>query len=225
MTIPVRSTKHLNWMLGKGWAIGTTARVGIDKKRLYVDFILEKPAPKPRISGRVLGMDNNYRNGLVFSDGRMTGQGVYKMTQSFGKREKNTHKQCKEIMNRSINRIDFDGVKVLSIENLKHVKSNKRGKFPRQLNRRMSHWLYAHTVDRLSQRCEELGIRLVYKSPWKTSQRCSVCGKWDRRSRNGDEFLCIYCGHEDHSDLNAAKNLELLGLAGAYGLRSLKSSG
>ena len=39
-----------------------------------------------------------------------------------------------------------------------------------------------------------------------------------------NKFICVHCGHSDQADLNAAKNLEFLGLAGVYGLRSLPSS-
>ena len=224
MTIPTKSTKHLNRMLKQGWTLSKTVRFGLDGDRIFIDFILEKPSPPLRKTGKILGMDNNYKNGLVFSDGRMIGKEIYDLIQTFDKRQKNTHEECKCLVDKIINGIDFTGVKMLVIEDLKKVKSGKRGKFPRRLNRRMSHWLYAHIVDRLSQRCEELGIRLVVKDPWKTSQRCSVCGKWDRRNRRGDKFICVHCGHSDQADLNAAKNLEFLGLAGVYGLRYLKSS-
>jgi hypothetical protein len=43
-------------------------------------------------------------------------------------------------------------------------------------------------------------IELRRVSPWKTSQFCRFCGKWDRRSSGGKVFM---------------------GLAGVYSLRSL----
>ena len=167
-------------------------------------------------------MDSNYKHGMVFSDGRMVGENVYKTIQEFSKRQKHTHAECESLMFNALNKMDWSGIRTLVVEDLKYVKY--RGKFPRRLNRRMSHWLYASIMDWLSHRCEELGIRLEKKNPWKTSQRCSVCGKWDRRSRRGDKFICVHCGHSEQADLNAAKNLEFLGLAGVYGLRSLPSS-
>ncbi|MCI0489291.1 MAG: transposase [Blastocatellia bacterium] len=75
------------------------------------------------------------------------------------------------------------------------------------------------------QKCEETGVRLRFVSPCFTSQRCSHCGKIDKRNRRGERFKCLYCGYEDDADLNASKNLEYLGLAGAYSLRVLKTSG
>jgi transposase len=84
-------------------------------------------------------------------------------------------------------------------------------------------WQYAYAVDLLERRCEVEGVRLERKDPWKTSQHCPGCGRWDKRNRKGDEFCCVFCGYPDHADFKAAKTLELLGLAGAYGLRSLPS--
>jgi putative transposase len=43
-----------------------------------------------------------------------------------------------------------------------------------------------------------------------TSQMCSACGVVDKESRPGcgREFACTACGHAQHADLNAAKNIE-----------------
>ena len=120
-------------------------------------------------------------------------------------------------------KLNLDNINVISLENLKNVKRGNRGKFSRRVNRLLSFWLYAKVDKRLAQICEEKGIRIILKSPWKTSQRCSVCGNIDRRNRKGERFLCLSCGYETNADYNASKNLELLGLAGVYSLRSLPS--
>ena len=70
-----------------------------------------------------------------------------------------------------------------------------------------------------------LRIFLKYKSKWRgklfhddvpayyTSQKCYKCKYIDEKNRNGDEFLCLRCGNEDHSDVNAAKNILRAGLS------------
>jgi len=121
-------------------------------------------------------------------------------------------------------KLELNETKTLVIENLKRVKSKTRGMFSRAHNRRLSHWLYARVTKWLEQRCEEQGVRLVKVLPYKTSQFCRFCGNWDRRNRKGDKFSCVHCGHTDRADSNAAENLKLLGLAGVYSLRLLKTS-
>ena len=44
-----------------------------------------------------------------------------------------------------------------------------------------------------------------------TSKRCNSCGEINDENRNGDKFKCVECGHEDHSDINAAKNIKQFG--------------
>ena len=70
-----------------------------------------------------------------------------------------------------------------------------------------------------------LRIFLKYKSKWRgklfhddvpayyTSQKCYKCKNIDGENRKGDEFLCLRCGNEDHSDVNAAKNILRAGLS------------
>jgi hypothetical protein len=225
MVIPCKSTAHLNGFLNEDWKLSKTIRLGRRGDRLFVDFLLEKPKPELKQTGEIVGMDSNYKAGFVFSDGQVVGQEIYAKIQTFGKRQKHTHAEVKSIVGHALKQVDLSNVKLLAIENLKYVKHGKRGKFSRGFNRRLSHWVYNYTTELQERDCEEQGVRLERKSPFKTSQYCRFCGKWDRRNRKGDLFLCVNCGHEDDADHNSSKNLEFLGLAGTYGLRSLPSSG
>jgi IS605 OrfB family transposase len=224
VTLPLHSTWHLNRFLADGWTLAKTVRLGWRKGRLFVEVLLEKARPAWRAMGAVVGMDSNYKHGLVFSDGQTTGDTAYETIQGFAKRQKNTHAHIKSLMGHALKQINWSNIRVLCIEDLKHAKKFLRGTFPRRLNRRLSHWLYNFLTQRLACLCEECGIRLERKNPAYTSQYCRLCRRWDRRNRKGDQFVCIYCGSADHADLNAAHNLALLGLAGVYGLRLLPSS-
>lgn len=223
LIVPFRSTRLINLRLANGWTLDKTIRLGRDGQRLWVDVILVKPRPTRKTAGAIVGMDNNYKAGLVFSDGQQIGQEVYEKIQTFVKRQKNTFKEVDAMIGQALKRVDWSNIKTLAIEKLSKVKSGKRGTFSRKMNRRLAHWIYASISDRLIRICEENGIELVFKHPYKTSQFCRVCGKWDKRSRQGDSFLCIHCGHSDHADHNAAKNLELLAALGVYGLWTLKN--
>ena len=46
--------------------------------------------------------------------------------------------------------------------------------------------------------------------PQFTSQTCSNCGETSKMSRNSSDktkFLCVFCGHDDHADIQAANNI------------------
>ena len=53
-----------------------------------------------------------------------------------------------------------------------------------------------------------LGGRLVRVDPRNTSQACFVCGHVSKENRPDQAtFQCVSCGHADHADVNAAKNV------------------
>lgn len=58
------------------------------------------------------------------------------------------------------------------------------------------------------------GGELLKVNPAYTSQRCSCCGFTDKESRKSQaQFVCVACGHAEHADVNAAKNILAAGHA------------
>jgi putative transposase len=58
------------------------------------------------------------------------------------------------------------------------------------------------------------GTKIVTINPAYTSQTCYGCKHVDPKSRESQAvFRCTACGHQDHADVNAAKNILAAGLA------------
>jgi putative transposase len=53
---------------------------------------------------------------------------------------------------------------------------------------------------------------IVRVNPAYTSQMCSGCGYTAKTNRKRKSFECRSCGHKDHADINAAKNIKILGI-------------
>lgn len=52
------------------------------------------------------------------------------------------------------------------------------------------------------------GTQVVKVNPAYTSQACNRCGVVDPKSRKSQaDFRCTACGHQDHADVNAARNI------------------
>jgi transposase, IS605 OrfB family, central region len=224
--IPFNLTKHTNKFIDDGWELSNSIRLGYspEKDGLFVDLIFEKERPTIREEGKIIGIDRGFNTMLVTSDNQFVGKELKEMIKKGGKRRKSWHHFIETEAYRYLKELNLDNIRLISLENLKNVKRGKRGKFSRKMNRLLSFWIYSNVGRRLKQICEERGIRISLKSPWKTSQRCSVCGNIDRRNRRGERFLCLRCGYSENADYNASKNLEALGLAGVYSLRSLPTS-
>lgn len=83
------------------------------------------------------------------------------------------------------------------------------------LNRKIAASAWAFLVRRTQDKAgttEDCQVVLV--DPRHTSQRCSVCDHVAPGNRPSQAtFACLACGHAEHADLNAAKNILAAGLA------------
>lgn len=223
MTIPINQTAHMNRFWGQGWQTGSTIRLGMDRRGLWIEMIFEKKRPELRTEGKVMGIDRGFRKAFATSDGQEIGAELRDQIRSKDKRSKTSYYHIRTELFRCLKGLKLEGVKTIALEDLRYIKRGKRGTFSRQVNRLLSFWSLTRAVNWLRCRCEERGGRIKYVSPYKTSQRCHSCGKIDSGNRKGERFRCVSCEHEDDADHNAALNLEYLGLAGVYSLRLLPS--
>jgi IS605 OrfB family transposase len=223
LLVPINHTRHSRKLLKAGYRLSHSIRLGIKSDRVFVDLIFEKQRPVLKETGRILGLDIGYRVVIATSRKELIGVELKDQIEQAGKRRKSFHHYIQTELNRLLKQIDLKEVQVVVLESLKGVKHGRRGKFSRQSNRLLSFWHYAKVIDRLVQHCEEEGVRVELKSPWKTSQGCPVCHNLDRRNRKAAKFKCVNCSFEEHADIVGALNLEALEVAGVYSLRSLTS--
>ena len=71
---------------------------------------------------------------------------------------------------------------------------------------------------RLEQKTAASGATALFVNPRFSSQECRACGHTAKENRESQAvFLCVACGHADHADANAAKNVLARGLLAANG--------
>ena len=71
---------------------------------------------------------------------------------------------------------------------------------------------------RVAAKAEASGVQVIFVDPRFTSQQCHVCGRTDPANRDSQAvFACTGCGHRDHADTNAARNILARGLTLAVG--------
>ena len=98
----------------------------------------------------------------------------------------------------------------IALEELTGIR--KRQRVSKKLRSRFSGWSFSQLRAFISYKAQIAGVPVFLVPPAYTSQRCNACEHIDRKNRKSQsEFQCCKCGHTDHADINAAKNIKLLG--------------
>lgn len=179
-----------------------------------INLIFEvEDAPK-KSKGDVVGCDQGITDMITMSDNQKIPkyQGRYLLSdiQKILSRKKKGSKSFrraqefrKNLINWSINQLNFSNIKELRLEKLHQVgKGKSRSRF-------MSHWAYTLINDKLKRVSEEKGFLLKEVPNEFRSQRCSKCGWVRKANRKGKTFSCNKCRNKLDADLNAASNLLL----------------
>ena len=81
------------------------------------------------------------------------------------------------------------------------------------LNREIRSAGWGILLQMIAYKAEEAGRQVIAVDPRHTSQACHSCGHVEAGNRTGAVFRCLGCGHTDHADINAARNILRAGLA------------
>jgi putative transposase len=100
------------------------------------------------------------------------------------------------------------GISMIVVGKLKGIRRNNH-KNSRTNAMIHNFWSFRWTVQRLKEKAEEYGMKVVEASEFKTSSICPRCGS-DRVFRRGRLFKCLKCGLEAHRDAIAALNMVTL---------------
>ena len=103
----------------------------------------------------------------------------------------------------------YAAVEALEVRRMTHSDGPRK----RDLNRSILEqgWYLFRTF--LRYKLERRGRHLIEVNPAFTSVTCPICGGRSKSNRNGERFRCIACGHKDHADANASRNIWAAGQA------------
>ena len=127
--LPFKQSNQLNDWIKQGWILSKTIRLKYDPSSLTmsINFIVEKVPPPKRTKGIVLGGDQGYIDLLRTSDGQVVGENFKTIIEKFAKRQKHTYIQAKQQAFHALKMLNLSNVKLLVLEDLKYLKSGKRG--------------------------------------------------------------------------------------------------
>ena len=197
--------------------------------KFFLLCTLEVPTPDSYDAFGVIGVDLGVKNIAVTSDGdRYSADQIEKKRKQYhdhrqrlqacgtrsakrrvktkGNKESRFRKDVNHVVSKSLVQKAKGTRQALALEELTHI--NKRATVRRQnRNERMS-WSFAQLRSYITYKAELEGVPVIIIDPAYTSQTCNVCGHCEKKNRKSQSvFVCESCGHSDHADLNAAKNI------------------
>lgn len=110
------------------------------------------------------------------------------------------------------------------VEDLDIQKMTAKGKASKRgLNRSILEREWGSFINKLTYKAESAGGWVEKVNPAYTSITCNKCGGVNYHMGRTDPMNCVYCNHQDHRDVNAAKNMllgNLCSLAGGASRRA-----
>lgn len=116
----------------------------------------------------------------------------------------------KRLYNRDVNHclsklISNLPAKCVVLENLTGISSKHTNN--KKYNRWLHQWSFKDLEEKILYKCELNGIQVKFVSPYNTSKMCSECQSVADGARRRNVYVCPVCGHKEHADINAAKNI------------------
>ena len=218
------SRRHAQFNKFEGWRQKGSIRLNRTKDKSFsVTVFFEKKTPATKKKGKTVGVDVGYKKLLVASTGKVIGDGLEAVYEKIA-RKKQGSKAFKRalierdnLINQSLNKLRFYGVREVVCEKLKDVKKGSNGRIRKKFNNKLQRWSYPKVLAKLSRLTDGAGVLLTAVNPAYTSQKCSLCGVTRKGNRNGETYKCA-CGNAMDADLNAAINLSHMGVYSPHAL-------
>ena len=196
------------------------------KGRWYFNLVLELPDPVKTDKTKMIGIDLGENVLAASSTGTLYGGGKirYERHQHLAKRQRlqsngtqSSKQLLKKISGKEARRMKHinhevskgiiqEAVKqeagIIVLEDLTHIRS--RIKAGKKVRSRLHRWAFRELQTMIQYKAEAKGLQVIYINPAYSSQECSKCGCLGVRHRH--HFKCL-CGNQQHSDLNASRNL------------------
>lgn len=206
-----------------------SATIGINKNgKPFANLSYRKTIPQKKSGGKTKGVDRGIYNvastsdGKNFSSKRIRGRkrqlqhniSTLQAKVASGSRSAKRRLKAQQGKNARFSKNELDkitkqlandkDVSTYVLEDLTGLYQQRRSK---NFNRLKNMWSPALFEFMLQYKCEEEGIEVVKVDPRYTSQRCSSCGKVEKKNRKGSLYKCCHCGYTNHADINAALNI------------------
>jgi IS605 OrfB family transposase len=224
LTFPFKHYDYMDTWKGEY----TNAQLVIRRNKIFLNVQVKLPDVAIKAVGKVLGIDRGILNiaacsdNTFFSSKRLRDvkgryqflkrklqhvgtRSAHRKLQVLSGRERRFVLNTNHCISKTIVNKPFD---VFALEKLGISKKKKNGK---QFNGKLGSWSYTELQRFIQYKAEAKSKCVVLVNPKYTSQRCSKCGFVHKQNRVGLGFRCGNCGFSLNADLNASRNIGVLG--------------
>lgn len=202
ITVPTKKTVPINKWLNYGGEFIQGCCLSENKIIIWIETKTETL----KSTGDILGIDQGVNKLLSDSWGNFYGQDFKIIRDKIKRRVPGSKgklraiKERKNFINKNLNSLPWAKIAVLGMEDLKYLKTGKKKNRNKNFRKAMTPWTYRQVLNRVRAKAEENRVRLVLVPPANTSRTCPSCGVVSKKSRIGEDFQCIACGHRQDSD-------------------------
>lgn len=225
-SIPEYYRQYLDWEF-------KTSTLSYNKQHnvFYLHVVIHKLSPEP-VGDKVLGIDRGIVNIAVTSNNRFFNskpvknvrakyaflraklqskgtKSAKKLLKKISRKEQRFVSAVNHCISKEVVAMPYD---IFAIEDLTSIRVQSRTRGT-DFSRKLNNWAFYELEQFIRYKAEAMGKSVVTIDPRYTSQKCSVCGHIYKGNRKGHSFKCVKCGFQIHADLNAARNIAILGIS------------
>ena len=139
---------------------------------------------------------------------------IRKKLKRTAQRESRFRRNTNHVLSKRIVAKAKDTLRGIALEELKGIRQRTRFRKPQR--NRMGSWGFDQLRQFIAYKAQQARVLLAVVDPKYTSQMCSQCEHIERGNRSSQsQFRCKRCGHSDHADCNAARNIRARALVNA----------
>lgn len=225
----------------------TNAQLVINEKRNRIFIMVQVNVPDKEVMKKedvkVLGIDRGVKNIAVLSNnvffnskhvrevkGRyqylkrklqhLGTRSAHRKLKKLSGRERRFVRDVNHVISKNIVSLPYD-VFALEALNPAYMKQNDQYK---AIRKNHGSWSPSELQKFIEYKAKDAGKTVIYVNPKYTSQKCSRCGYLSKDNRHGSVFKCQNCGFQLNADLNASRNIEVLGRSEYFRLTSTSQS-
>jgi len=213
LILPTKHHKVSRRLKNKGWKQKSSLTLRKTTKGYFADVYWKKPKEAIVKTGSQIGVDIGIQKLLTLSDGQKLGKGLRSKLDKLNRRKQHSHnwdqtvQEIKDYIGYSTNRIPWNKLSVVVMEDIKNITKNTKGRVNKTVRKLLGHWNIDLIYRRMVEKAAENRVQLAFVNPAYSSQTCFSCKIVNKKSRTKEKFKCKDCGYADDADHNSSMNI------------------